>query len=310
MSKVTSQLSGKAHQTSYYRRAQRFFSELSVNQEAFIRLMIALNKQDSYRLVIDRTNWQFGCVNINILMLAMVNRHGIAIPLAFELLDKRGNSNTPERMCLLKRVLDVIPPEKVEVFLSDREFIGSKWFTYLNEHKIPFVIRMRQNVKADEWFRLNGFFQNLPAGEHKVLKHRYCICGVSLAVAATRSSDGQLVIVVTNRNPAKALRRYLERWQIESLFRALKSSGFQIEDTHLRNIQRLSTLVAVVCLTFSWALLVGQWRHRVKPIKVKSHGRREVSVFRYGLDFLSHALTNYYRKPSLLHSAVGLLSCT
>jgi hypothetical protein len=96
----------------------------------------------------------------------------------------------------------------------------------------------------------------------------------------------------------------------QSLFKALKSSGFALEDTHLKDIERLTTLIAVVSLTFTWALMVGQWQHGVKPIRTKSHGRREVSVFRYGLDFITRALANYYRKPGLLHSAIGVLSCT
>lgn len=40
----------------------------------------------------DRTNWKFGEANINILMLGITYK-GIAYPLLFSMLDKRGNSN-------------------------------------------------------------------------------------------------------------------------------------------------------------------------------------------------------------------------
>lgn len=40
----------------------------------------------------DRTNWKFDEANINILMLGITYK-GIAYPLLFSMLDKRGNSN-------------------------------------------------------------------------------------------------------------------------------------------------------------------------------------------------------------------------
>ena len=43
-------------------------------------------------LSMDRTNWKFGEANINILMLGITYK-GIAYPLLFSMLDKRGNSN-------------------------------------------------------------------------------------------------------------------------------------------------------------------------------------------------------------------------
>ena len=52
----------------------------------------------------DRTNWQRGKKNINILMLSITYK-GIAIPLFWRLLDKKGNSNTNERIVLMERFI-------------------------------------------------------------------------------------------------------------------------------------------------------------------------------------------------------------
>ena len=89
-----------------------------------------------------------------------------------------------------------------------------------------------------------------------------------------------------------ALTAYAKRWEIESLFKALKSSGFNLEDTHLTDIDRISTLVAVVSLAFLWALKVGHWLHKKTPIRVLAHGRPAKSLFRLGLDFIRRAITN------------------
>ena len=89
----------------------------------------------------------------------------------------------------------------------------------------------------------------------------------------------------------------------------MKSSGFNLEDTHLKDTERLSALAAVVSLAFLWALRVGHWQHRVKPIRIKPHGRREVSVFRLGLDFIRRAIANLGLDTKPLDVALKLLSC-
>jgi hypothetical protein len=41
----------------------------------------------------DRTNWQLGSININILMIGLVLENGRFIPIYFELLDKKGTAD-------------------------------------------------------------------------------------------------------------------------------------------------------------------------------------------------------------------------
>jgi hypothetical protein len=53
----------------------------------------------------DRTNWQWGKFDINILTLAVVFK-GIVIPLYWELLDKRGNSDTQERIDIIQKFIN------------------------------------------------------------------------------------------------------------------------------------------------------------------------------------------------------------
>ncbi len=80
------------------------------------------------QLTLDRTNWKWGKRNINILMLAIVYR-GIAIPILWTLLNKRGNSDTKERIALIQRFIAIFENLKPCVdMLPDREFIGEQWF--------------------------------------------------------------------------------------------------------------------------------------------------------------------------------------
>lgn len=63
--------------------------------------------KDGLVLSMDRTNWKFGEFNINILTLGITYK-GIAFPLMFSLLDKRGNSNWDERRDIMERFIRLL----------------------------------------------------------------------------------------------------------------------------------------------------------------------------------------------------------
>jgi len=47
---------------------------------------------------------------------------------------------------------------------------------------------------------------------------------------------------------------------IETLFGALKSRGFNLEDTKLQDSEGLSRLLALLAPAFTWAFVVGLWQ--------------------------------------------------
>lgn len=105
----------------------------------------------------------------------------------------------------------------------------------------------------------------------------------------TKSKEGELV-VVCDAIPDKALVRYAQRWQIETLFSALKSRGFNLEATHITAADRLDKLLALLAIAFAWAHLVGQWCYAQRPLKLKAHGHPAKSYFKHGLDALGSAI--------------------
>ena len=58
---------------------------------------------------------------------------------------------------------------------------------------------------------------------------------------------------------------------METCFRAMKSSGFNIENTHLQQIDRIETFVLTIMTAMVWSYKVGINIHtHIKSIKVKS----------------------------------------
>ncbi len=114
--------------------------------------------------------------------------------------------------------------------------------------------------------------------------------GPKVSVAALRNEEGELVIIATNNNPHLASTTYKRRWEIESLFGCLKTRGFNFENTHITNLDRINTLLGILAISFTFAYVLGIWRHDIKPIRNKTHGRKAISFFRYGLDYLRRIL--------------------
>ncbi|WP_289865110.1 transposase, partial [uncultured Muribaculum sp.] len=119
----------------------------------------------------------------------------------------------------------------------------------------------------------------------------------------------ELQILVCFNHPQYAIETYKERWQIETLFRAIKSSGFNIEDTHLRDMERISRLVAMVCVALVWAYLVGEHKDiNVKKIRMMNHGYRAKSLVKYGLEEIADVLNRPWRNPDF--DVFKFLSCS
>jgi hypothetical protein len=142
---------GKAQPESHYKRMQRFFGEFEVNDRTIAHSVIALLKiPQPWVLSLDHTEWQFGQTTYNILMLGVVHQ-GMAFPLVWTMLDKRGNSNTTEGIALVERFLVLFPDAVIQELMADREFLGQQWFRYLlNYPRIRFRIRIRESEKLND----------------------------------------------------------------------------------------------------------------------------------------------------------------
>jgi hypothetical protein len=247
-----------------------------------------------------------------------VSYKNVAFPLMFKMLDKRGNSDMIERIELIKQYIEWFGKENIDCLLADREFVGDKWMGFLNENKIRYYIRIRNNFKIYSYQKqseIKAFwlFNNLKIGEFyhypKIVELHGQRCYLSGCKTIDRTGKMEFLIIVSFNKPEQAMAYYKQRWQIETLFRGLKSSGFNIEDTHVTDLERLEKLLSLTMIAFLWCYKIGDYLdENIKKIEIKKHGRRAVSVFKYGLDYLSKFLLTGYN--SLEYSLFNFLSCT
>jgi hypothetical protein len=131
LDKLSSVFANRAKPESSYKRLTRFLRSFPVDFDDIARAMVSWSQiPQPWTLSLDRTNWSFGSVHVNILMLGIVHE-GVAFPLFWTMLDKRGNSNSDERIDLLERFERVFPNAKVRCLTGDREFVGKEWCSYL-----------------------------------------------------------------------------------------------------------------------------------------------------------------------------------
>ncbi|MEZ4688274.1 MAG: IS4 family transposase [Bacteroidia bacterium] len=294
---------------SNYKRLQRFFRLFSFPFDALSRFIWALFTADSKVVVLslDRTNWKLGRTNINILMLSVCYR-GIGIPLMWTVLkDKRGNSSMQERIDLMKRFIKLFGKEQQVCLTADREFIGKTWLEWLDSQGIHYVIRIRKNQFVSYRGKEIQSWRLFNRPDPKFLRKPRSLDGLAVYMCGKKLEDGDFLILISNKSIKNGLFLYARRWEIETLFGALKTRGFRFETTHLRIPQRINSLTAVLALALAWAVKVGDFKtNGGKTIPIKKHGRRAISMFRIGLDAIRRNILNF--RP--LNELTNVLSCT
>jgi len=316
--KLATAFDSKADTSSSLRRIQRFMATYLLDTDLIARLIFRLlPHKPPYRLAMDRTNWKFGQQNINVLVIAIVY-HGVAFPLLFKLLPKFGNSNTHERVELVERFIHLFGSESLDCLTADREFVGEKWIKYLNNNRIRYYIRIRENFWVmqphnGKQVKASWLFADLPLNgcrvNHRIVYVNNQLCFLSASKVRNKEGKPELQVVVSFNKPENAMEIYKDRWQIETAFRALKTSGFNIEDTHLTDIERIEKLFALVMVAFTWAYLVGDYLNKyIKPIPIKKHGNKAKSLLKYGLTYIASVLLNAYFQDDI--DIFKFLSCT
>jgi len=299
LSILANAFSGSAQIESNYKRLQRFLRQFELPYAELAEFVIRLlGVPGPYTLALDRTNWKVGVVDLNILMLSIVYR-GVGVPVVWIVLSKAGNSDTSERTTVIEIFLDLFGAHTIACLLGDREFVGREWFRFLKFHRIKFQMRLHRDTLVrngrGQYVHAWRLFCRTRINCPLVIPEARKMWGMELYLSGCRLKNGEYLILVSADFCEKPHEQYRKRWGIETLFGALKSRGFNLEDTHLKDAERLSRLLALLALAFTWAFVVGLWQASVKELKLKKHGYPPKSIFRRGLNILRRLVTNFER---------------
>jgi len=281
--------------SSLERRIQDFFEKVVFNFEKLVSYFLGFIHHDKLELSIDRTEWDFGATQINILCVT-VGIGKMGIPLYFEMLDNNsGNSHTDDRIGLFQTLVKQIGIHRIDKLIMDREFIGHDWLKWLKKKGINFCVRVPKHhkitladgrrVNAEDCWKKDG---------HRLFKN-VIVDGVVVNCVVSTDANGDFLFLIGTL-PAKQLKKtYKKRWTIEVFFQALKGRGFNLEASRLRCLEKYRKLFAVVSMAYTLCWAIGIEESRKNPVKPKNHGYPQYSVFRRGLN----SMRAFYKKQIL-----------
>jgi hypothetical protein len=287
---------------SHYRRLTRFFDDLfhlrllwkSLLKIVIETLVLRLDKRGGHKYVlIDATCWEFGITKFHFLFISIVYE-GISIPIFFVNLSKKGLSNFDERKRFLQ-MANILIPLKGMTLLADREYIGREWFIFLvSELSLNFVIRLPQgDYKTDVGYLYGQFIRDIKKGKTKEISlsignNSFRIIGVKNKNPENKDDD--LLILLTNlpNKKQKIINIYGLRWQIECMFKAFKSNGFNLEELGFTNPNKVRLMLCIVIACYVLCVCEGIKKIKKKAKKMKKDEKQKrISIFHQGYEIVN-----------------------
>jgi hypothetical protein len=286
---VAVHLNDQAKLTSNEVRIQDFFRQVELDYFYVALLLVSLlAAKEKLRLCIDRTEWDFGGCRVNILMV-VVGYGSCQLPLYWQMLDNNsGNSCYEDRKELIESCVEVVGKERIGLIIGDREFVGHKWFKYMKDKGLNFVMRLPKHHLIH---RLDGRKQTvaeLSLSTQKPLILMDCLVdGVVGHIWVKALPDGDFLFLFGTVKAEYMGQLYRKRWSIESVFQNLKQRGFNLEKTHLKDFTKLKKLIGMVSIAYGMCLSMGIYYHsKVQTIKKKKHGYKTNSFARKGINLI------------------------
>lgn len=301
LTKIASKIPGKAKKLSRADRLRTFLNNRHVQVRRWYRPMAealiqaAIKSGQPVRLLVDGS--KVGSAH-QLLIVALAYRRR-AIPIAWTWVrSARGHSSARKQQALLSYVKTLMPAETEVIVIGDSEFAPLQplleawnWFYALRQKGSHLLCQSQ----SDEWQRCDTLVKHpgdrcwLPAIQ-LTYTHRYA-CNF---LALWRTGEELPWLLATNLPSARlAQLHYSRRMWIEEMFADFKGHGFDLEASRLKHFLRLSRLTLAVAILYVTLLAFGsQTIKNGQRHLVDRKDRRDLSIFRIGVDMFERLLTN------------------
>lgn len=251
----------------------------------------------SVRLIIDGTKVGGGH---RLLMVALAYRRR-SLPIAWTWVKgSRGHSLATTQCALFAYVRTLLPAGVCVLVVGDSEFGSVELMRHFNQWGWDYVLRQKGRTLLSQqenelWQRFDALLQQPGQARWLVKVHftqRFAFA-VNL-LAYWQPGEKHPWLLATNLDTGQqTLAAYRRRMWIEEMFADFKRHGFDLESTHVRHFLRLSRLTLLVALLYLWCVAFGATMIKCGlRYLVDRSDRRDLSIFRIGLDMIERCLTN------------------
>ena len=231
------------------------------------------SQTETLKLIIDRTQWRDK--NIFVISLFWTGR---SLPLYWKILDKRGSSNIEEQKSLITPILSLFKDYKI-IILGDRELGSVKLGSWLCEKQVRFVVRIKQSryIKQESTDYVQLLELGLLPGTSffltgvKVTKQqgfgKFNVAGYWRRKYRGKVEDEGWYLLTNLDTSQQAIAAFKCRSGIEAMFKDCKTGGYNLEKSHANN-QRLNSLILLIAIAYSCAILQGQ---KIKTMGIQKY---------------------------------------
>ena len=270
---------------TYYEPLARTLIETAARHMKRLRLLVDIVELSGHR---------------QILMVALAYRRR-ALPLLWYLRRGQGATDAQTQCQLMQAIEPLLPEGKRPMIVADGEFHAVDLLAHLDEVGWGFRFRLPSSTCVhlpDGTIKALSEVEIAP-GERRYLQDVYLTTlhaygPISLAIYWKQGEDTPWFIV-TDEDEASylTLRQYSRRMLIEQLFGDLEGGGFHLDQSQIYDLERLSRLVLVLALVYTWLVHVGSWViKRGWRNRVDRRDRRDRSLVEIGRYWIRRRLTN------------------
>jgi hypothetical protein len=320
LSYIARKIPGKSQKLSKVKMLSRLLDNRHIRVRSWYEpvarelLTAVVNHGQVLRLVVDGT--KVGNDH-QLLMVALAFRRR-TLPIAWTWVRaKRGHSSAQKQCALLAYVHGLVPDGASVRIAGDSEFGAIDVLRRLDQWGWGYALRQKGSyllcpTGQSAWKRCDSLVtrsgQSCWLGSVLLTqKHAY----PTRFLAFWKKGESEPWLLATNLSSTQETRKlYAVRMWIEEMFADFKGHGFDLEASRLDHFLRLSRLTLAIALLYVWIVTFGsQTIKNGNRRLVDRTDRRDLSIFRIGLDMLERCLANHQpisiRPSPYLHKVYG-----
>lgn len=306
LQKIGEKLPESTDLESRIKKAKRFLTSKYTDYNSFylphLVLLFSWLKDKEWVFIIDGSDVGNGCATLMV-SIAWKNR---ALPVCW-LVRKgsKGHFSVNAHLEVIEELAKLLPEHgKQIVLLGDGEFDSPELQAYCQDQGWLYVFKTAKNTKVNTDKSLDGAFAigclyPMEGHQHWLAELYFTkkLFGPVKCMVWHHPKCDEPIYLVSNLEWAKDIMDYYsKRFLIETMFRDIKSSGFNIHKTRLKDPERLFNLLILVAIAFLIVAAFGafeqQWQH-FKAKFARKDRIKQLSVFQIGLRAFLFCMDNH-----------------